>query len=72
MTKLTDELAELERKVDERSQKTDAIAEALAGFRSQVKKETVDLEALLLEEEPASAPKKSVTEDPFDFLNHLK
>ncbi|MCE3203457.1 FtsZ/tubulin family protein [Paenibacillus sonchi] len=72
VTKLTDELAELERKVDERSQKTDAIAEALAGFKSQVKKETVDLESLLSEEESTPAPQKTVSDDPFDFLNHLE
>lgn len=72
--KLTEELAELERKAEERSQKTDTIAEALAGVKSQGKKAAVDLEALLTEDEPASAPAKgkSIDKDPFDFLNHLK
>ncbi|MGG1880331.1 plasmid replication protein [Paenibacillus cisolokensis] len=72
--KLTEELAELERRVEARSQKTDVIAEALAGVKSKEKKAAVDLEALLAEEEPASAsaPKESAPKDPFDFLNHLK
>lgn len=74
VTKLTEELAELERKAEERSQKTDTIAEALAGVKSQGKKASVDLEALLSEDEPVSAPVqgKAVPKDPFDFLNHLK
>ncbi|WP_051290023.1 FtsZ/tubulin family protein [Paenibacillus massiliensis] len=71
VTKLTDELAELERKVEERSQKTDTIAVALAGFKSHVKKEDVDLEALLSEEKPSSAPNTQVSKDPFDFLDRL-
>lgn len=71
VTKLTDELAELERKAEERSQKTDIIAVALAGFKSHVKKEDVDLEALLSEEEPSSAPDAEVSKDPFDFLDRL-
>lgn len=72
VTKLMDELAELERKAEERSQKTDTVAEALAGFKSQGKKAAVDLEALLSEEKPAPAQEKVVPKDPFDFLNHLK
>lgn len=71
VTKLTDELAELERKVEERNQKTDSIAVALAGFKSQVKKEKVDLEALLTEDEPVPAQDKVASNDPFEFLNHL-
>ncbi|MBY9079562.1 plasmid replication protein [Paenibacillus sp. HN-1] len=72
VTKLTDELAELERRVEERNRKTDTIAEALAGFKSQVKKEAVDLETLLSEEEPAPAPNNSIVNDPFAFLNDLE
>ncbi|WP_059051366.1 FtsZ/tubulin family protein [Paenibacillus senegalimassiliensis] len=73
VTQLTEELAELERKAEERSQKTDTIAEALAGVRSKEKKAAVDLESLLSEDEPASAPAQgqSIDKDPFDFLNHL-
>lgn len=71
--KLTEELAELERRAEERSQKTDAIAEALAGVKSKEKREAVDLEALL-EDEPTPAPAQGEAEfkDPFDFLNGLK
>lgn len=72
VTKLTDELAELERRVKERNQKTDTIAEALAGFKSQVKKEAVDLEALLTEEGPSPTPNNPVVNDPFAFLNDLE
>lgn len=72
VTKLTEELVELKRRVEERSKKTDTIAEALAGFKAQEKKATIDLETLLSEEEPASAQEKSASTDPFDFLNDLK
>lgn len=68
--KLTEELAELERRAEERSQKTDTIAEALARVKSKEKKAAVDLEALL-EEEPATKTTQENT-DPFDFLNSLK
>ncbi|WP_197260200.1 plasmid replication protein [Paenibacillus dendritiformis] len=71
VTKLTEELAELERRVEERSQKTDTIAVALSGFKSQVKKESVDLEALLADDEPAPAKEEGLPKDPFDFLNQL-
>lgn len=70
--KLTDELVELERRVEERNQKTDTIAVTLAGFKSQVKKEVVNLEALLSEEEPPPAQEDTDFKDPFDFLNDLK
>ncbi|KHF31357.1 Plasmid replication protein RepX [Paenibacillus sp. P1XP2] len=72
--KLTEELTELERKAEERTQKTDAIAEALAGIKPQEKKAAVDLESLLSVAEPASAPAQEEGEfkDPFDFLNNLK
>ncbi|MNW46796.1 Plasmid replication protein RepX [compost metagenome] len=74
VTKLTEELAELERKAEERSQKTDTIAEALAGVKPLGRKAAVDLESLLSEDEPTAAPAqgKSIDKDPFDFLNHLK
>lgn len=72
VTKLAEELAELERRVEERNQKTDTIAVALAGFKSHVKKEEVNLEALLSEEELAPAQEREVPKDPFDFLNDLK
>ncbi|ALP37984.1 hypothetical protein ASL14_19120 [Paenibacillus sp. IHB B 3084] len=71
VTHLTEELAELERKAEKRNQKTDTIAVALAGFKSQVKKETVNLEALLSEEEPSIAPDTEIPKDPFYFLDRL-
>lgn len=72
VTELTEELAELERKAQERSQQTDEIAVALAGFKSQGKKEQVDLEALLSDEAPSSAPDTDTPKDPFSFLDNLK
>lgn len=72
VSNLAEEAAEIERRLEERNQKTDSVAAALAGFNKQVKKETADLESLLFDEEPSSAPDRNIAKDPFDFLNELK
>ncbi|MDN4617655.1 plasmid replication protein [Paenibacillus sp. PsM32] len=71
VSKLAEEAAELERRVEERNQKTDMIAVALAGFNKEVKKEEADLESLLFGDS-SSAPDRDTPKDPFDFLNELK
>lgn len=70
--KLAQEAAELERLAEERNQKTDAIAVALAGFNKQAKKETADLESLLFDDDSSPASDRDTPKDPFDFLNELK
>lgn len=71
VSKLAEEAAELERRIEERNQKTDMIAVALAGFNKEVKKEEADLESLLFDDS-SSAPDCDTPKDPFDFLNELK
>ncbi|WP_411347063.1 plasmid replication protein [Paenibacillus sp. WLX2291] len=70
--KLAEVQADLERRAEERNQKPDVIATALAGFNKQVKKETADLESLLFDDDSSPAPDRDTPKDPFDFLNELK